>query len=68
MREKKPVHIISDQPERDVVAFGFAADALTLAELIAFGKNETPLFIGIFGSWGGGQDNPHGNHSPTAAG
>jgi len=55
MIEKKPVYVISDQPERDVVAFGFDADALTLAELIAYGKNETPLFIGIFGSWGSGK-------------
>ena len=55
MSQKKPVYIISDQPEREQVAFGFAADALTLAELIAFSKNDTPFFVGIFGSWGSGK-------------
>jgi len=55
MGQEKPVYIISDQPEREQVAFGFAADALTLAELVAFGKNETPFIIGIFGSWGSGK-------------
>ncbi|CAB5121397.1 hypothetical protein D3OALGA1CA_2621 [Olavius algarvensis associated proteobacterium Delta 3] len=55
MADEKPVYVISDQPERDEVAFGFDADARTLAELISYGKNETPLIIGIFGSWGSGK-------------
>jgi predicted KAP-like P-loop ATPase len=54
MSEHKPIKIISDKPEKDNVAFGFDAYSKTIAELIANKENQTPLVIGIFGSWGTG--------------
>ena len=59
MTEEKPgsnlVRIYSDEPCRDSVCFGFDGYALTLAGLITNRDNETPLVIGIFGSWGSGK-------------
>ncbi len=50
------VFIISDDPARkDKVVFGFEAYARTLAELIAFRNNRTPMVIGIYGPWGSGK-------------
>jgi formylglycine-generating enzyme required for sulfatase activity len=55
MADNQPVRIISDNPEKDLVAFGFDAYAWTIADLIANKENETPLVIGIYGSWGSGK-------------
>ncbi len=58
MEEKndvKPVKIISDSPELDDVSFGFPAYITTIADLIAYKENPTPLVIGIFGKWGSGK-------------
>lgn len=57
----KPAYIISDEPfgigssNENHVGFRFDAYAETLAELIAFKENKTPLVIGIYGSWGSGK-------------
>ena len=67
MSKRKPVYIISDDPARkdkvvsddpahkEKVVFGFEAYARTLAELIAFRDNRTPMVIGIYGPWGSGK-------------
>ena len=56
MSERKPVYIISHDPaHKDKVVFGFEAYARTLAELIAFRDNRTPLVVGIYGPWGSGK-------------
>jgi predicted KAP-like P-loop ATPase len=56
MNKRKPVYIISDDPARkNKVVFGFEAYARTLAELIAFRDNRTPLVVGIYGPWGSGK-------------
>ena len=56
MSERKPIYIISDDPARkDKVVFGFEAYARTLAELIAFGDNRTPMVVGTCGPWGSGK-------------
>ncbi|MDY6853135.1 MAG: SUMF1/EgtB/PvdO family nonheme iron enzyme [Thermodesulfobacteriota bacterium] len=55
MVENEPVRIISDNPEKDSIAFGFHAYALTIADLISNRENKTPLVIGIYGSWGSGK-------------
>ncbi len=57
MAEVKPVTIISDSPETEIknVSFGFDAYKKTIADLIAFKENETPLVIGIYGEWGSGK-------------
>ncbi|MBI5207086.1 MAG: hypothetical protein HY934_04770 [Candidatus Firestonebacteria bacterium] len=55
MSQSKPVYIISDKPEEDSKYFGFDAYAKTIAELIAYKKNKTPLVIGIYGPWGSGK-------------
>ena len=56
MNKRKPVYIISDDPARkDKVVFGFEAYARTLAELISFRDNRTPLVVGIYGPWGSGK-------------
>ena len=49
------VRIHSDAHAADKVRFGFKGYADTLAGLIANPKNETPLVIGIYGSWGSGK-------------
>ncbi len=51
MSANKPVYIISDSPEKDSDLFGFDAHAKTIAELIAYKKNKTPLVIGVYGTW-----------------
>lgn len=57
----KPPYIISDEPTiadeklREFNGFQFDVYAKTLAELIAFKENKTPLVIGIYGSWGSGK-------------
>ena len=56
MRNTKSVYIISDSPAlKEKVVFGFDAYARTLAELIAYRENKTPLVIGIYGPWGSGK-------------
>ena len=55
MAENEPVYIISDNPEKDSGLFGFDGYAKTIAELIAFKDNKTPLVIGIYGPWGSGK-------------
>lgn len=51
----KPAFIISDEPKRDAPQFGFEEYAKTIADLIAFKENKTPLVIGIYGPWGSGK-------------
>ena len=55
MAENEPVYIISDNPEKDSRLFGFDGYAKTIAELIAYKDNKTPLVIGIYGPWGSGK-------------
>jgi len=55
MPEKKPVHIINDNPAREDALFGFDAYARTLAEMIASKGNKTPLVIRVYGPWGSGK-------------
>ena len=49
------VKIYSDTPTNQNIKFGFDIYADTLAGLIANPENETPLVIGIYGSWGTGK-------------
>jgi len=46
--------ILSDQPA-DEDQLNFAPYAKTLADIIADGSVQTPLTVGIFGSWGSGK-------------
>jgi len=46
--------LLSDQPA-DEDQLNFAPYAQTLAEVIADGSTQTPLTIGVFGSWGSGK-------------
>lgn len=55
MPNSKPVYIISDSPEKESDLFGFDSYAKTLADLIAYKENKTPLVIGIYGRWGAGK-------------
>lgn len=55
MAVNKPVYIVSDNPEKDTGLFGFDGYATTIAELIAYKDNKTPLVIGIYGPWGSGK-------------
>lgn len=55
MPKDHPVHIISDSPEKGAALFGFDAYAKTLAELIAYRDNKTPMVIGVYGAWGSGK-------------
>lgn len=57
MSKDKPVGIISDSPEvrEKNVGFGFDAYIKTIADLIAYKENNTPLVIGIYGEWGSGK-------------
>ncbi len=55
MTDNNPVYIISDSPEKESNLFGFDAYAKTIAELIAYKENKTPLVIGIYGQWGSGK-------------
>ncbi len=55
MPDIKPVDIISDNPEKETVQFGFEAYAKTIADLIANKNNKTPFVIGVYGSWGSGK-------------
>ncbi|ACN16484.1 conserved hypothetical protein [Desulforapulum autotrophicum HRM2] len=50
-----PVQIISDAPQKREADFGFAAYVDTIADLIAFEENQTPLVIGVYGKWGSGK-------------
>ncbi len=60
-KTSKPAYIISDEPfgndssDENNAGFRFDAYAKTLAELIAFKENKTPLVIGVYGSWGSGK-------------
>jgi len=59
MRSKAPsesrlLSLLSDQPA-DEDQLNFAPYAQTLAEVIAEGNVQTPLTIGVFGSWGSGK-------------
>jgi iron(II)-dependent oxidoreductase len=49
------VRIHSDAPAARTARFGFGGYADTLAGLIANPSNQTPLVIGIYGSWGSGK-------------
>lgn len=49
------VKIHNDAAETESVQFGFEEYATTLSGLIANPENETPLVIGIYGSWGSGK-------------
>ena len=44
-----------DPAPKNKVVFGFEAYARTLAELIAFRDNRTPMVVGIYGPWGSGK-------------
>jgi iron(II)-dependent oxidoreductase len=55
VKDIEPVYIISDNPERKKVSFGYDADARSIADLIANKKNLTPMVIGIYGPWGSGK-------------
>lgn len=55
MTEQNPTYIISDLPEDKVVDFNFDTYAKTIADLIAYKKNRTPLVIGVYGPWGSGK-------------
>ena len=50
-----PPSIISDQPLKQDSGFGFDKYAETLAEMVANKTNQTPLVLGIYGSWGSGK-------------
>lgn len=52
-----PVRIISDAPQKREADFGFAAYVDTIADLIAFEENQTPLVIGVYGK-GVGRSSP----------
>jgi gamma-glutamyl hercynylcysteine S-oxide synthase len=54
MTDKKPAKIFNDTPSPEDT-FHFAAYAKTISDIIAAKHNETPLTIGIFGSWGSGK-------------
>lgn len=54
MTDKKPAKIFNDTPSPED-KFHFAAYAQTISDIIAAKHNETPLTIGIFGSWGTGK-------------
>ena len=47
-----PVFIIPDNPLEKDADFGFSAYIDTISDLIANGRNKTPLVIGIYGKWG----------------
>ncbi|MCP3901621.1 MAG: SUMF1/EgtB/PvdO family nonheme iron enzyme [Desulfobacteraceae bacterium] len=53
--QRKPVRILSDKPVNKKAVFGFDAYIKTITDLIAFNENETPLTIGVYGSWGSGK-------------
>lgn len=53
--EHEAAYIISDVPEVRDTKFGFEGYAKTIADLIAYKKNQTPLVIGIYGLWGSGK-------------
>jgi formylglycine-generating enzyme required for sulfatase activity len=50
----KPLFILSDQPAAED-QLNFDPYARTLADIIADGSVQTPLTIGVFGSWGSGK-------------
>ena len=50
-----PVFIIPDNPLEEHADFGFSAYIDTISDLIANGRNKTPLVIGIYGKWGSGK-------------
>ncbi|NKB80760.1 MAG: hypothetical protein GKS05_02465 [Nitrospirales bacterium] len=45
-----PPHIISDEPLKGNLEFGFDKYAQTLAEMVAKKTNQTPLVLGVYGS------------------
>lgn len=51
----EPVFIIPDNPLEKDADFGFSAYIDTISDLIANGRNKTPLVIGIYGKWGSGK-------------
>lgn len=53
--EMNLVKIYADEPAEEEIDFGFDTYAKTLAGLIANKENQTPLVIGIYGSWGTGK-------------
>jgi len=53
--DHKAAYIISDDPEVQEPKFGFEGYAKTIADLIAYKRNRTPLVIGIYGPWGSGK-------------
>ena len=53
--EIKPVRIISDVTEEGNAQFGFDVYINTIADLIAYAENKTPLVIGVYGKWGSGK-------------
>lgn len=53
--QSRPVRILSDHPVEMDAGFGFNSYIKTIADLIAFNQNKTPLTIGIYGSWGTGK-------------
>jgi len=50
-----PVYIIPDSPVREKADFGFSAYIDTIADLVAYEKNKTPMVIGVYGRWGSGK-------------
>lgn len=55
-RKLQALRIVSDHVKnRDNLAFGFAAYASAITELIATKSNKTPFTIGISGKWGSGK-------------
>ena len=52
---QKSIQIITDNPQKENLAFNFDAYSNTIAELIATKTNKTPFTIGIYGKWGTGK-------------
>jgi len=50
-----PAYILSDEPAGRNAQFGFEGYSKTIADLIAYKRNLTPLVIGIYGPWGSGK-------------
>jgi len=54
-QEKNYSRIYADNPIAKAKEFDFEAYAKTLADIILYKENETPITIGIHGEWGSGK-------------
>lgn len=50
-----PVYIHPDTPAPQEADFGFSPYIVTIADLIAYRENKTPMVVGIYGKWGSGK-------------